>query len=109
MIERPNTVLIASESPQFASLLSRRLGIEQDVEIVGQASDAKELMAVSQDTQPDVILLNFGLEDPDLIKNIKAESPTSQVVLIVQDRTAESARMAMRAGAQDILCAGSLF
>jgi len=109
MIERPNTVLIASESPQFANLLSRRLGIEQDIEIVGQASDTKELMSVSQDTQPDIILLNFGLEEPNLIKNVKIGAPASQVVLIVQDRTAETARMAMRAGAQDILCAGSLF
>ena len=103
------TVLVASESPAFADLLSRRLGIEQDVEIVGQASDAKELMAMSQDTQPDVILLSFGLEDPGLVNNVKIGAPTSQVVFIVQDRTAESARLAMRAGAQDILCAGSLF
>jgi len=102
-------VLIAAESSAFSNLLSRRLSIEADIEVVALVDTAKELMAASQDTQPDVILLNFGLDDPHLVKNVKIGSPTSQVVAIVQDRSADTTRVAMRAGCQDILCAAELF
>lgn len=103
-----NTVLIATESTAFGNLLSRRLEIETDISVAGIAYDAKELMATCQDTQPDVLLLNLE-HGGKLIRNVKHLSPSTQVVVIVQDRTAHNAREAMRAGAQDILCAGELF
>ena len=109
MTEQQSTVLIATESTAFGNLLSRRLGIEQDIEILGIAADGVELAHMCDTTQPDVILLNFGLEEPNLVENIKIVSPASQVVFIVQDVTSETARMAMRVGARDCLCSGSLF
>jgi len=97
------TVLIATESNAFGNLLSRRLGIEQDIQVVGIAYNPTELMNLSAEQQPDVLLLNLE-HGGKLINNVKHLSPSTQCVVIVQDATSFNIR-----AAKDCIAVNSCF
>lgn len=58
-------VLIADPNDDFRLLLSDRLAMEEDIEIVGKASDGVQALNLCAETEPDVILLDLVLPNLD--------------------------------------------
>jgi DNA-binding NarL/FixJ family response regulator len=61
-------VLLVDDQALFLEGLANLLSLEEDLEIVGQAYDGKEAIALTQQLQPDVILMDVRMPICDGVK-----------------------------------------
>jgi two-component system response regulator DevR len=65
--------------------LRRMLELEPDIEVVGEASDAKELLAQVEVLSPEIILMDIKLPEVDgieLTRRIKQVEPSCNVIML---------------------------
>ena len=104
MSELPFTVYIVEDNDWYNRLLVHTLSLNPDY-VVKSFFSAKELLAALSD-QPDVITLDFRLPDMDgdeLLKRIKQEYPTIEVIVISEQQDIETAVQLLKLGAYDYL------
>jgi DNA-binding NarL/FixJ family response regulator len=78
------TVLIVDDHPAFRASARRLLG-RHDYDVVGEAADGREALAVAETVRPDVVLLDVGLPDIDgleVARRLGEDQPTAAVVLV---------------------------
>src|ERR1041384_5327131 len=54
-------VLLADDHPIVRDGLRKLLSLEDDIEVVGEASDGREVVQVVQDTRPDILILDLRM------------------------------------------------
>ena len=96
-------VVIADDELWVRRGLAMRLGLERDLEVVGQASDATEAVAVATETRPDLVVLDVrmppGGDGLGAIPRLRRAVPGLRVVVLsLHDDQAAEVR-AMAAGA----------
>lgn len=78
-------VLLADDHPVVRQGLRTFLELQEDVEIVGEAGDGAEAVAVAARTLPDVVLLDLvmpGMDGVDAIRGVRSASPGTRVVVL---------------------------
>jgi len=78
-------VLLADDHPSFREGLERLLREEADVEVVGQASDGQEAVAMARDLHPDVVILDVSmpkLNGVEATKQIKEACPDTSILIL---------------------------
>jgi len=78
-------VLIVDDSKIVCDGLQQILSNIEDVEIVGQAHNAKDALQSISDSKPDVVILDIrlpGLNGIDVLKNIRAKKLPSRVIML---------------------------
>jgi DNA-binding NarL/FixJ family response regulator len=93
-------ILLADNQPQVRFGLSVLLEHQPGIEIVGQAANARDLLAQSKTTKPDLILLDWKLpkmRTADLLSALRKACP--DVTVIVLSGRPEARRAALNAGA----------
>ena len=94
------TVLLADDLDHVRMVLRMRLELEDGYEIVAEAADGREAIAMASLHQPDVVILDnhmpvmSGLE---ALPHLRAAAPSARVVMFSSDTDAE--RRALAAGA----------
>jgi pilus assembly protein CpaE len=99
-------VMIVDDVSETRENVRKLLQFESDVEVVGVARTGKEAIQVSQDLQPDVVLMDINMPDMDGItatEAIRAKQPAVQVVILSVQGDQNYMRRAMLAGARDFL------
>lgn len=99
-------VLIVDDIAETRENVRKLLQFESDVEVVGTARTGKEGIQLSQELNPDVILMDINMPDIDGItatENIRQRSPHIQVVILSVQSDQNYMRRAMLAGARDFL------
>lgn len=96
-------VLIADDSPTSRALLEDVLGSDPDIEIVAQARNGAEALALAVQLRPDVITMDVempGMNGYDATKEIMIHQPTPVIILstYVEDDIDQCSE-AFRAGA----------
>jgi NarL family two-component system response regulator LiaR len=79
---------------------------EPDMQVVGQCSDGREAVEAVARLLPSVVLLDLlmpGLDGLNALRQIKAESPTTQVVILTSHTGEEHMFNAIKAGATSYL------
>jgi DNA-binding NarL/FixJ family response regulator len=106
----PIRVLIVDDHPIFRDGLRTGLNPLPDVVIVGEAATATEALAMVDQLQPDVVLMDLGLPDAGGIETTRTitahHDRTAILVLTMRDDDA-SVFAAVRAGAAGYLLKGS--
>ncbi len=99
-------VLIVDSNAESREKTRSLLKMEKGLEIVGMARTAKEAIDFSQETQPDVVVLDASLPDLDEIEATEAicrRVPFCQVVILAVQVDPNYMRRAMLAGARDFI------
>jgi pilus assembly protein CpaE len=99
-------VLIVDDIPETRDHLSKLLGFESDVEVVGAAGSGPEAVEMAASVKPDVVLMDINMPGMDGItatEKLAAEVPTAAVIMMSVQGEADYLRRSMRAGAREFL------
>jgi pilus assembly protein CpaE len=99
-------VLIVDDIPETRDHLTKLLGFETDIEVVGSASSGKEALDLAVKLSPDVVLMDINMPDMDGIsatEQMAARAPGAAVVMMSVQGEADYLRRSMLAGAREFL------
>jgi pilus assembly protein CpaE len=99
-------VLIVDDIPETRDHLSKLLGFESDVEVVGAAGSGPEAVEMAASVKPDVVLMDINMPGMDGItatEKLAAEVPTAAVIMMSVQGEADYLRRSMLAGAREFL------
>jgi pilus assembly protein CpaE len=99
-------VLIVDDIPETRDHLSKLLGFEPDIEVVGAAASGREAIEMASQLAPDVVLMDINMPDMDGIaatERLSAEVPAAAVVMMSVQGEADYLRRSMLAGAREFL------
>jgi pilus assembly protein CpaE len=99
-------VLIVDDIPETRDHLSKLLGFEGDVEVVGAAAGGPEAIEMANALKPDVVLMDINMPGMDGItatEKLAADVPTAAVIMMSVQGEADYLRRSMLAGAREFL------
>ena len=99
-------VMIVDDVSETRENVRKLLQFESDVDVVGVARTGKEAIQLSQELNPDVVLMDINMPDMDGISAtelIRSKQPAVQVVILSVQSDQNHMRRAMLAGARDFL------
>src|SRR6202142_2990145 len=99
-------VLIVDDVADTRENVRKLLQFEADIDVVGAARSGKEGIQLSQELDPDVVLMDINMPDIDGIsatETIRQKSPQVQVIILSVQNDQNYMRRAMLAGARDFL------
>lgn len=100
-MDAPLRILIADDHPLFRDGVAQALGSDAAFALVGQAADARGAIRLSRELAPEVVLLDLGMPGggQDAVREIRAASPATRVVVLTVSEDERDLREALRAGA----------
>jgi DNA-binding NarL/FixJ family response regulator len=106
MPNSPIRLLIVDDHNLFRQGLIRILGDYEQLQIVGQAANGQDALALVEQLQPDVVLMDVNmpvLSGPDAVRQMRARFPSLPVVMLTVSERDDDLFDAIRAGAQGYL------
>lgn len=99
-------VLIVDDIAETRENVRRMLQFDNNIEVAGAARTGREAIQLSQQSKPDVVVMDINMPDMDGItatQEIKKKLPYIQVVILSVQSDPSYMRKAMLAGARDFL------
>jgi len=99
-------VMVVDDVSETRENVRKLLQFESDVDVVGVARTGKEAIQLSQELNPDVVLMDINMPDMDGItatELIRTKQPSVQVVILSVQNDQNYMRKAMLVGARDFL------
>jgi len=99
-------VLVVDDHPVVRDGLRGMLGTQGDLEVVGEAADGAEALAVAARARPDVVLMDLrmpGMDGVTAIGRLAAEQPSVRVLVLTTYDTDQDVARAIEAGATGYL------
>ncbi|TQS29694.1 response regulator transcription factor [Microbispora sp. KK1-11] len=95
-------VVLAEDQSMVRGALASLLGLEPDIEVVGEAANGDEVITVAEATRPDIALLDIEMPGRDGIsaaEELRRRVPGCRVVILTTFGRPGYLRRAMEAGA----------
>ena len=99
-------VLIVDDIAETRDHLTKLLGFDGDIEVVGAADSGRQALEMAGRLRPDVVLMDINMPDMDGIaatEQMATEVPTASVVMMSVQGEADYLRRSMLAGAREFL------
>lgn len=99
-------VFLADDHAVVRDGLRILLEAEGDIEVVGDASDGRQAVALARALQPDVVVMDIampGLNGIDAAQEIRAACPSVEILILSMYSTSEHIFRALNAGARGFL------
>ncbi|CAG7627109.1 Response regulator protein VraR [Paenibacillus solanacearum] len=96
-------IVIAEDHPLFRSGVRNLLRTTDDLEVVGEAASGEEALALVEQLQPDLVLMDIrmpGMNGIEATRLIKETHPAVEVLILTMFRDDQSVFTAMRVGAK---------
>jgi DNA-binding NarL/FixJ family response regulator len=101
-----HTVVLADDHQMLREGLKRLLTVEFDLEVVAEAGTGNEVLEALRQHEADVVVLDLsmpGVPGMDLIKRIRADFPSTRVLVLTMHTSDQFAVRAFRSGASGFL------
>lgn len=105
-MSEPLRVLLVDDHILFRTGVKAVLASRSDMEVVGEAGDGLEAVALARETMPDVILMDIkmpGCNGLEATRRIKQELPYVKVFMLTVSESDEHLLEAIKSGAQGYL------
>jgi pilus assembly protein CpaE len=99
-------VLIVDDIPETRDHLSKLLGFEGDIDVVGAAASGAEALRLAASLTPDIVLMDINMPDMDGIattEQLSRDIPTASIIMMSVQGEADYLRRSMLAGAREFL------
>jgi len=99
-------VVLADDHPIVRDGLKKLLVLEEDISVVGEASDGHEAIAVIEQTHPDVVILDLRMPNMDglaALENIQRMEPKPRVIILTASEDKNEFVQAMKLGCSGIV------
>jgi len=86
------------------------LGLQDDLEVVGQARDGEEACRLYEQLRPDILILDLRMPKKDgleVLSELMAQRPRPRIIVLTNSLKAEDLRRALTAGAKGYLLKGA--
>ena len=102
-------LVVADDHPMFRAGVVASLGAAADLDVVAQASDAAEALALTREHLPDIALLDIAMPGGGLnaAREITTACPATRVVMLTVSEDEDDLLAAMKAGASGDILKGS--
>jgi DNA-binding NarL/FixJ family response regulator len=100
------SVLIADDHPVVRQGLRTFLGVQDDIEVVGEAADGAETVRLVESLEPDVVLLDLkmpGVDGQAALEELRARGLATRVLVLTSMAERSHVLPAIRAGAAGYL------
>jgi DNA-binding NarL/FixJ family response regulator len=99
-------VMIADDHPVVRQGLRVLLEVQEDMDVVGEAAEGPQAVALAAELVPDVLLLDLkmpGMTGPEVISGLAARCPDVRILVLTSVTDPTAAQAAVRAGAAGFL------
>src|ERR1700683_4056936 len=99
-------IVVADDHPIFRDGLCKLLALEEDFEVVAQASDGRQVLDVLQQYEPDVLLLDLkmpGLDGLGTLQRLQAAKNKTRVIVLTASDDKNEFVQAMKLGTSGIV------
>jgi DNA-binding NarL/FixJ family response regulator len=108
---RPIRLLAVDDHPVLRDGIAALVGTQDDMVLVGEASDGAEAVKMFAAVRPDVVLMDLqmpGMDGVEAITAIRRGTPTSRIIVLTTYEGDAQAGRALKAGAVGYLLKSSL-
>jgi DNA-binding NarL/FixJ family response regulator len=99
-------IVVADDHPIFRDGLCRLLALEDDFEVVAQASDGRQVLEILQQVEPDILLLDLkmpGLDGLATLQRLQAARNKTRVIVLTASDDKNEFVQAMKLGTSGIV------
>jgi two-component system, NarL family, nitrate/nitrite response regulator NarL len=99
-------IVVADDHPIFRDGLCKLLALEEDFEVVAQASDGRQVLEVLQQHEPDILLLDLkmpGLDGLATLQRLQAAKNKTRVIVLTASDDKHEFVQAMKLGTSGIV------
>jgi two-component system, NarL family, nitrate/nitrite response regulator NarL len=99
-------IVVADDHPIFRDGLCRLLALEEDFEVVAQASDGAQVLEILQRVEPDILLLDLkmpGLDGLGTLQRLQAARNKTRVIVLTASDDKNEFVQAMKLGTSGIV------
>src|SRR5689334_7469367 len=99
-------IVVADDHPIFRDVLCRLLALEEDFEVVAQASDGAQVLEILQRVEPDILLLDLkmpGLDGLGTLQRLQAARNKTRVIVLTASDDKNEFVQAMKLGTSGIV------
>jgi two-component system nitrate/nitrite response regulator NarL len=100
------TIVLIDDHPLLRKGVKQLIELDDDLSVVGEASNAIEGVKISKETEPDLILLDLNMPDINGIETLKIlrdEDVSSRIIVFTVSDNEEDVVAALKAGADGYL------
>ena len=83
MSETPASILLIDDHPLLRQGIKQLISMEQDMEVVGEASNAADGIRMATEIEPDLILMDLNMPEMDgieALKRLRAQNISSRII-----------------------------
>jgi len=102
------TVLVVDDHPLFRNGVVETLADEVDIEIIGEATNAADAIALAKAKRPDVVLLDIGIPGGgfEVARNLTTTMPDTMIVILSASDHQNDVTKALKLGARAYVLKG---
>jgi DNA-binding NarL/FixJ family response regulator len=99
-------IAVAAHPPLFCEVLSRQLDAEQNIVVVGRASNEDQIGEVLARQSPQVLVLDYeglGPNTESLLYRLRRAAPPTRILILASRSSDETVQRVLRAGASGLV------